>query len=204
MIIIGAGGLASELLQVCTECDLLQGLHFYDNINPNSKRLFDEFPILKNELELSSFFKSKSKKFILGIGNPDIRKKLALDAEQKGGELYHLISPRSIIGNFNTLIEEGATILPNAIVSNNCYVGRGALIYYGSTIAHDCKIGQFCELSPGATLLGRVSLGDNVHVGANATILPKVKIGNNVIIGAGSVVTKDVPSNSIIKGVPAK
>lgn len=45
---------------------------------------------------------------------------------------------------------------------------------------------------------------DNVFIGCNTTILGNVRIGSNVIIGAGSVVTKDIPSNSVVVGNPAK
>ena len=55
-----------------------------------------------------------------------------------------------------------------------------------------------------ADLFGPISVGNNVHIGWNAVIMPNVKIGNNVIIGVGSVVTKDVPDNSVVVGVPAK
>jgi acetyltransferase-like isoleucine patch superfamily enzyme len=41
-------------------------------------------------------------------------------------------------------------------------------------------------------------------IGANATILPGIKIGKGAIVGAGAVVTKDVPSRTIVTGVPAK
>lgn len=49
-----------------------------------------------------------------------------------------------------------------------------------------------------------VKIGSRVWVGAHATILPGVTIGDGAIVGAGSVVTKDVPSNAIVAGVPAK
>ncbi len=55
-----------------------------------------------------------------------------------------------------------------------------------------------------AKTYGCIEVGDNVFIGADSIILPGVKIGSNVIIGAGAVVTKDVPSNSICGGVPAK
>lgn len=48
-----------------------------------------------------------------------------------------------------------------------------------------------------------IKIGDNVYIGNNAIILPGVKVGNNVIIGAGAVVTKDIPENSVVGGVPA-
>lgn len=49
-----------------------------------------------------------------------------------------------------------------------------------------------------------IQIGNNVFIGCNATILSNIKIGNNVIIAAGSVVTKDIPSNSVVGGNPAK
>ncbi len=52
--------------------------------------------------------------------------------------------------------------------------------------------------------LGCVEVFDNVFIGAGTTILSNVRIGPNAIIAAGSVITKDVPPNSIVGGVPAK
>ena len=46
-------------------------------------------------------------------------------------------------------------------------------------------------------------IGDNVEINAGARIIGPVRIGDNVIIGANAVVTKDVPSNCIVAGVPA-
>ena len=49
-----------------------------------------------------------------------------------------------------------------------------------------------------------ITIGNDVWIGGNVTILPGVTIGNNVVIAAGAVVTKDVPDNCVIGGVPAK
>ena len=49
-----------------------------------------------------------------------------------------------------------------------------------------------------------VNIGDDVWIGGNVTILPGVNIGNNVIIAAGAVVTKDIPDNCVVGGVPAR
>lgn len=48
-----------------------------------------------------------------------------------------------------------------------------------------------------------VSIGDDVWIGGGTIILPGVNIGSHVVIAAGSVVTKDLPSDSICRGVPA-
>ena len=51
---------------------------------------------------------------------------------------------------------------------------------------------------------GVTRIGDNVLIGVHSIVTMGVKIGNNVIIGAGSVVTKDIPSNVVAAGNPAK
>jgi acetyltransferase-like isoleucine patch superfamily enzyme len=52
--------------------------------------------------------------------------------------------------------------------------------------------------------LKSVTIKRNAWIGANSTILPGVTIGENSVVAAGSVVTKDVPANTIVAGVPAK
>lgn len=67
-------------------------------------------------------------------------------------------------------------------------------------LAHDDSI----RVYTGFSRVGRIDIGDRVFVGANSTILMNTKIGNDVVIGAGSVVTKDIPDNCVVAGVPAK
>ncbi len=55
-----------------------------------------------------------------------------------------------------------------------------------------------------ADRFGRISIGNNVNIGWNVIVMPGVVIGNNCVIGAGAVVTKDVPNNSVVIGVPAR
>lgn len=52
--------------------------------------------------------------------------------------------------------------------------------------------------------IGPITIGNNVYIGYGVTIFGNVNIGDNVIIGANSVVTKDIPSNCVCAGIPAK
>ena len=51
---------------------------------------------------------------------------------------------------------------------------------------------------------GDIQIGNNVFIGANSTILYDVTIGDNVIVGAGSLICKDIPSDVVVAGIPAK
>lgn len=205
MIIIGAKGLAKEILEVFHQLNHLENIGFYDDVNKDiGSDLYGLFPILKNENEVKYFFNEYDNDFTIGIGNPELRFKLSEKFIYLGGNLVSSISTKAIIGSYDVKIGKGCNILANAIFSNSVSIGRGCLVYYNVTLTHDCEVADFVELSPGVTLLGSCKIGSFSHIGANATILPNVKIGKNVLIGAGSVVTKDIPDNCLAVGSPAK
>jgi acetyltransferase-like isoleucine patch superfamily enzyme len=55
-----------------------------------------------------------------------------------------------------------------------------------------------------ALVLGKVHIKKNAWIGAAATILPGVTVGENAVVAAGAVVSKDVPDNTVVAGVPAR
>lgn len=204
MVIIGAGGFAKELLDVVLQAIPLKDIAFYDDITEEGPRkLFGQFPILKNSEDLLKHFHQYGNDFTLGIGGTKIRKELFEKISGIGGNLVSTIDNRASVGVFSQL-GIGSNVLSQACISNDSQIGIAALIYYNSIITHDCILGDFVEISPGATLLGRVSIGDFTHIGANATVLGRVKVGKNCLVGAGAVVTKDVPDNAVVAGVPAQ
>ena len=69
---------------------------------------------------------------------------------------------------------------------------------------HDNTISDYVTIAPNVVNLGRITVGRSSYIGANATVLPEVMIGNHATVGAGAVVIKNVPDNTIVKGVPAK
>lgn len=68
------------------------------------------------------------------------------------------------------------------------------------SVTHDTE----AKLFKGSIIKKPIVIGDNVWLGSNCVILPGVTIGDNVIVGAGSVVTKDLTSNALYIGSPAK
>ena len=111
---------------------------------------------------------------------------------------------------FYTDFGKNITVGKNVFINACCHFQD----HGGVTLGDGCQIGHnvvFATLNHGfapedrsTTYPAPIVLKKNVWVGSNATILSGVTIGENAIVGAGSVVTKDVPDNAIVGGVPAK
>ncbi len=84
-------------------------------------------------------------------------------------------------------------------LGNNVHIANECLF-----VTHDGGTLLFRHLVPDLEITAPIIVGDNVYFGVRCIILPGVRIGSNCIIAAGSVVTKDVPDNSVVGGVPAK
>lgn len=202
MLIIGAKGLAQEILQILDELQIADNLYFYDDVNLDDENiLFDKFKVFREIEEVKELFKHDNR-FFLGLGNPQLRKMLYEKFTNLGGELIGIKSKHAYVGNY-TNIENDATLMAGVKISNGVCIGKALLAYYNVIITHDVKIGDFVELSPACRLLGHVKIEDNVQIGAGAIILPKIKIGKGAVVGAGAVVTKNVPVKTIVVGVPA-
>ena len=82
------------------------------------------------------------------------------------------------------------------------FIGDGALIGHNVVLAtlNHAKSPQ----DRSSMLPAPIHIGKNVWIGANATVLPGVTIGDGAIVAAGAVVTRDIPENTIVGGVPAK
>lgn len=127
-------------------------------------------------------------------------------------ELFDYTVPASlrVFPPFYTDFGKNITVGENVFINACCHFQD----HGGVTLGDGCQIGHnvvFATLNHGLspeerpiTYPAPIVLERNVWVGSNATILQGVTIGENAVVAAGAVVTRDVPANTIVGGVPAK
>jgi len=159
----------------------------------------------RNNIEFGKWNQLEDYVYVSALGQKPIR----LGNNVRIGAFSRIITATSFnkIGNY-------INIGHNVGIGEFAYLGGGG----GLSIGDDCIIGQYFSCHPenhnfqnpnqlirlqGVTRKG-ITIGNNCWIGAKVTILDGVTIGDNCVIAAGAVVTKSMPANTVIGGVPAR
>jgi len=206
LLIVGAGGLGREILWLAQEINLaspsptLHCVGFLDT--EHQGKLIHGLPILGDE-EWAGQHLSCDHHFIIAVGNPTLRKKLAEKMEAMGFYPHSLIHPGISLGP-GVKIGAGSILAKGVIPTVDITIAPHCLINLQCTIGHDCQLGAYSVLHPGVHLSGDTQVGTMAEIGTGAVVLPGKSVGECARLGAGAVLTQDLPAHETYAGVPAK
>lgn len=140
---------------------------------------------------------------VISIANTKIKKAIAEKLLKNAVPLAILVHPSVIISD-HVEIGGGSIISAGTIFAINTKIGEHCILNLGCRIGHDTIIGNYSSCMPGTNLAGKVSVGEGCYFGLNACVINGLEVGAWTTIGAGAAVVRNIPSNSLAVGVPAK
>jgi len=185
--------------------DIVSNILENDNANADITFLHDK--IETNEYYYSDWQPAKNTEFLLAGISPNTKRKIfqfflehfTIDVQQ-----YRSIIHNSAVICNGVQLEGAVNISPTTVVAQYAKLGKFVSLNRNVSIGHHTEVGEYTSVNPGCNIGGSCKIGKNVIIGIGSTVFDKIEIGDNAIIGAGSVVTKSVPANTLVYGVPAK
>lgn len=204
LIIVGAGGLGREDLQMCMEINKAENRW-------NIKGFIDDNLDALDGLEckysvigtIKDWQPATDEVFVLAIANPKIKKLVVEGLLAKGAEFETVISPRAFVAD-NAKIGKGVVVSPFCFVSDNTVLEDYVFINAYTSIGHDACVGGYSSTMGHVDITGCCNVGKETYWGSSAVALPSSVIGDNATIGAGSVVLRKAKTGKTYFGVPAE
>ncbi|MHB0997837.1 MAG: acetyltransferase [Armatimonadota bacterium] len=200
IVLLGTHWLAEEMFDLITEIPECTVSAFIENMDPERCSLnIEGLPIIWVD-DLKNMVNTHQAICALGSTHRD---KFIEHVESIGIPFATLTHPSSRVSSRASL-GTGCFVSANSIVSTKTEIGDHVFINRGVLVGHHVSVEKYCSIQCGVNIGGLAQIGEGTYIGMSAVILDRVKIGTGCIIGAGSVVTKDLPDNVQVIGVPAK
>ncbi|MGN0947039.1 MAG: DapH/DapD/GlmU-related protein [Megasphaera sp.] len=164
--------------------------------------------VTTEEIETMRFYSRQAQKITMEMNTryhePDVLRQLFSQLiGQKVDDSFALFPPfytdfgKNIRVGKNVFINSGCKFQDQGgiLIGDNVLVGHNVVL---ATLNHNQDPDKRAEMMP-----GKIVLEEGVWIGANATITAGVTVGRHAIVAAGAVVTRDVPPDTVVGGVPA-
>ena len=104
----------------------------------------------------------------------------------------------------DAVIGEGSAVMAGAVINPGCELGEFCIVNTRASLDHDSVMERYASLGPAAATGGCVRIGAYSVIGIGAVVLQDIQVGNHSVVGANATVLKNVPSQVVAYGSPAR
>lgn len=203
LLIIGAGSvgkfIAYNINEFTQPYDIIG---FLDDDFQKHNTIMAGFPVL-GPVSMLEEFSGKEIAIVWGIAFPKIKQQLFEKYKNLTFDFPSFISKDAWISR-NVEIGCGVIIYPGTSINYECTIDDFVVINMNCSLGHNSGVGHFSSLAPGVNFAGYTTVGRSVEIGIGVSTIQRVAINDYAVIGGQSMVVKDVDSNDIIAGIPAR
>lgn len=204
LVIIGGGGHAA-VVRECIDSYRYRLIGCLDDAKPIGADLGSGEVVGRFEDLGSLALRHTDLAAIVAIGDNMTRRRVVKEMENRVPRLtWATLIHRSAVVSPSIQVGPGTVVVAGAIINCGSRLGSHVLINTGSIIDHDNEFHDFSSTGPGVSTGGNVSVGSLSHIGIGASVLQGIRIGANSVIGGKAFVDRNVGSNLVCFGVPAR
>jgi acetyltransferase EpsM len=200
VLVLGARSFAPEVADLVGDMRGFRVAGFVENLDrARCKRTVDGHPVLWID-DIEPF--AASHRAVCGLGTTH-RRALVERARALGFDFVTIVHPSARVSRSASL-GEGSVVSAGVVVASHVSIGRQVLLNRGVLLGHDTTVGGYVSVMPGANIASACTIGEGSYVGMGSVVLDHTVVGAGSVVGAGAVVTRDVPPNVQVVGVPAR
>jgi sugar O-acyltransferase (sialic acid O-acetyltransferase NeuD family) len=207
LFIVGAGGFARETAEavhainhVGPRWDLLG---FLDDDPALHGTEIDGVPVLGSSMMVDE---RPDASVVVCTGSPRnyfSRRKIVERLALPPSRFATIVHPTAALAR-STSLGHGTVLLASVVATACVTIGAHVAVMPGVVFTHDDTVGNYATLGAGVLLAGAVSVGEGAYLGSGSKVREDRSIGAWSLVGMGSIVTKDVPSDEVWIGAPAR
>lgn len=202
--IVGTTALSDRLIYYFEGTGFARVVGMFDDFESKGTIKFDR-PILGKISDVPAMFRKQvfdAVVIAIGYKHRKFRKELYDSLKKSQVRMATFVHPSSHVEK-SAIIKEGCIVLVNCTIDMNAQLHENVFLASRCFLSHDVKVNAHTYCGPAINLAGNTEVGECCFLGISTTSIDGIKIGMNAQTAAGSVLTKDVPSNVLVAGVPA-
>lgn len=200
--IYGSGGLGREVLElakIINQNKRWDNIIFIDDINKGNYNHVERYSFE----EFLNKFKASETEIVIASGEPAVRELLYNRVVDNQYSLATLIHPTTVIPD-DAKIGQGVVVNLGNFISSNVEIEDNVFLQQYVVIGHDSSVKRHSLVSAFVAIAGNCYIGESTYIGMHVPIKENITIGDNVIVGMGSCVLRDIQSDVIALGNPAR